>query len=386
MGKNYDALGYYQVLGVSCNAEPSLIKHQYYDKAKYWHPDHNEAPDAVELFQKVSVAYDVLNDAKKRAEYDLLSIVYTEKDFPILGSLKIYKNQSDKQDAALRVLKQRKVKGMFSKCEIKETKDICNIKEAGNMVLSTSISNWLGGWWGKGGFQKTINAIKFNIQAAKAMDMDNLKLLIHNAVAYEQEGNTEMAWIYAKQAEAMARFDMQISQQIAKYIDILNFVPEKIVTIPYWNAKELKNRQFLFPSIVGLFAVLFVLLLFTQQGWLKLNRNVSDGYYEAVMISGRIVPSDMVESHIMKVDSVATNQDYLYHLNKNCTIYYGPDTRYTPMREGVQGQTVRVTGYTLNKAWFRIMLDSGEIGYVHKNNLEKGIGNPIPARSQVYKG
>lgn len=385
MGK-YDALGYYEVLGVAPDADAALIKRQYYEKAKFWHPDHNEAPNALELFQKVSVAYEVLNDVKKRAEYDLLSIVYNEKDFPTLGSLKIYKNQSDKNDAALRVLKQRKVKASFSKCEVKETKDICNIKEAGNMVLSTSISNWLGGWWGKGGFNKTIDAIKFNMQAAKALDMDNLKLLLHNAVAYEQENNPEMAWVYAKQAEVMGRFDAQISLQIAKFIEVLNFVPQKKISIPYWNDKELKRRQMLFPSVLAMFVVFALLLACAKQGLLQINKTVSDGYYEAVMISGRIVPSDMVESHIVKVDSDRYSSEYLVHFSRDCTIYYGPDTRYTPMAEGKQGQTVRITGHTFNKAWLRIILDNGEIGYVHKSNLEKGIGNPVPPNSQVYRG
>ncbi|MEE6206732.1 MAG: DnaJ domain-containing protein [Alphaproteobacteria bacterium] len=386
MSGKYDALGYYDVLGVAPDADPALIKRQYYEKAKFWHPDHNEAPNALELFQKVSVAYEVLNDAKKRAEYDLLSIVYTEKDFPTLGSLKIYKNQADKQDAALRVLKQRKVKGKGADCEVKETKDVCNIKEAGNMVLSTSISNWLGGWWGKGGFTKTIDAIKFNIRAAKALDMDNLKLLVHNAVAYKQENNIEMAWIYAKQAEVMGRFDAQISQQITKFIETLDYTPQKKVTIPYWNDTELKRRQFLFPSVLVMFAVFAVLLIFAKQGLFQLNKTVSDGYYEAVMISGRIVPSDMVESHIIKVDSDRNSTEYLVHFSRDCTVYYGPDNRYTPMLEGKQGQTVRITGHTFNKAWLRIMLDNGEIGYVHKSNIEKGIGNPVPPRSQVYRG
>ncbi|MBO6281616.1 MAG: DnaJ domain-containing protein [Alphaproteobacteria bacterium] len=384
--EKYDALGYYEILGVAPDADTALIKRQYYEKAKFWHPDHNENPNAVEFFQKVSVAYEVLNDAKKRAEYDLLSIVYCEKDFPTLGSLKIYKNQSDKTDAALRVLKQRKVKASGSKCEVRETKDICNIKEAGNMVLSTSISNWLCGWWGRGGFNKTINAIKFNMQAAKALDMDNLKLLIHNAVAYEQENNTEMAWIYAKQAEAMVRFDAQTTGQIAKFIEALNFKPQKKITIPYWNDKELKRRQMLFPSVLVMFVVFVLLLSGVKQGLLQVNKTVSDGYYEAVMISGRIVPSDMVESHIIKVDSDGTSREYLVHFKHNCTIYYGPDTRYTPMAEGLEGQTVRITGHTFNKAWLRVVLDNGEIGYVHKSNLEKGMGNPVPSNSQVYRG
>ncbi len=64
MNANYDAKGYYRVLEVSPNAPLSLIKQQYYDRAKFWHPDHNNNPDAVEIFQKISVAYNLLKDQK----------------------------------------------------------------------------------------------------------------------------------------------------------------------------------------------------------------------------------------------------------------------------------------------------------------------------------
>ena len=44
---------------------------------------------------------------------------------------------------------------------------------------------------------------------------------------------------------------------------------------------------------------------------------------------------------------------------------------------------MRVVGYTADKSWFKIIIDNGEAGYVNRKNLKKGIGNPIPPRSQV---
>ena len=378
---NYDSLGYYAVLNADNESTPDFIKRSYYEKAKYWHPDHNTNPKAIEMFQKVSVAYEVLNNPKSRLEYDLLSIVYSQKEFPILGSLKIYKNQKDKDDNALRVLKQRKV----LHGQVKETKDICNIREAGNMVLATSISNWLKGWWGKGGFKKTKAAIRYNLAATEAFDADNLKLLIHNAIAYAQEKNTEMAWVYAKQAEAMAAQNAFVVNKIAQYIDLLAYKPQKTVIIPYWNDKELRTRQYLFPFFLGFVALFVFLLMFVNQGFFSSTLS-SDGYYEAVIIGNRIVPSDMVENHIVKLDTSDTDITALAHFKRDCTIYHGPDTRYSPLANVLKGQTVRITGHTYNKAWYKIVLDNGETGYVHKNNLIKGIGNPVPKGSKVYKG
>lgn len=381
MSKNADALGYYAALEVHPSADSSVIKRQYYEKAKYWHPDHNENPRALEMFQKVSVAYDVLKDEKLRMEYDLLSCVYGESDFPALGSLKIYKNQSGKDDKALRVLRQVTVK----KGNSRESKDICNIREACNMVLSTSINNWLLGWWGKSGFAITKKAIKFNLKEVSADNYDNLKLLIHNAVAYEQENNIEMAWIYAKQAEALAANNEYLRQRIATFADKLGFQPKKTVKIPRWNSAELVRRQYLFPVFLVLCLVMSVLMLFAGQGILSLKSS-EKGYYEERVLSGRLVATDMVENKIMKTDSDAMSKEYLVHLTQNCTIYNGPDVRYSPMVEGKANQTVRITGYTPDKSWYQIMLDNGEMGYIEKNKTQKGIGDPVPFGSHVYKG
>lgn len=381
MSKNADALGYYAALEVHPSADSSVIKRQYYEKAKYWHPDHNENPRALEMFQKVSVAYDVLKDEKLRMEYDLLSCVYGESDFPALGSLKIYKNQSGKDDKALRVLRQVTVK----KGNSRESKDICNIREACNMVLSTSINNWLLGWWGKSGFAITKKAIKFNLKEVSADNYDNLKLLIHNAVAYEQENNIEMAWIYAKQAEALAANNEYLRQRIATFADKLGFRPKKTVKIPRWNSAELVRRQYLFPVFLVLCLVMSVLMLFAGQGILSLKSS-EKGYYEERVLSGRLVATDMVENKIMKTDSDAMSKEYLVHLTQDCTIYNGPDVRYSPMVEGKANQTVRITGYTPDKSWYQIMLDNGEMGYIEKNKTQKGIGDPVPFGSHVYKG
>uniref|UniRef100_A0A7S1ID67 J domain-containing protein n=1 Tax=Eutreptiella gymnastica TaxID=73025 RepID=A0A7S1ID67_9EUGL len=63
---------YYKVLGVSRDAEENDINRAYKKLALKYHPDKN--PDnrekAEENFKKVSEAYDVLSDAKKRKAYD----------------------------------------------------------------------------------------------------------------------------------------------------------------------------------------------------------------------------------------------------------------------------------------------------------------------------
>ena len=68
--KDYMEKDYYATLGVAKDADADLIKKAYRKLARKYHPDHNKEADAESKFKDVSEAYDVLSDAKKRAEYD----------------------------------------------------------------------------------------------------------------------------------------------------------------------------------------------------------------------------------------------------------------------------------------------------------------------------
>ncbi len=61
----------YENLGVSRTASPDEIKKAYRELTKKYHPDRNPGDkQAEERFKDISVAYEVLSDPKKRANYD----------------------------------------------------------------------------------------------------------------------------------------------------------------------------------------------------------------------------------------------------------------------------------------------------------------------------
>src|SRR5690348_5834946 len=64
---------YYEVLGVSRDADDAAVKSAYRKLALMYHPDRNpNNPDAADKFKEASEAYAVLCDSEKRARYDRL--------------------------------------------------------------------------------------------------------------------------------------------------------------------------------------------------------------------------------------------------------------------------------------------------------------------------
>jgi len=61
---------YYEVLGVSREASQDQIKRAFRKKARQYHPDVNDSPDAEAQFKEINEAYAVLSDDQKRAAYN----------------------------------------------------------------------------------------------------------------------------------------------------------------------------------------------------------------------------------------------------------------------------------------------------------------------------
>ncbi len=71
--QQYEALNYYDILGVSCDASFQAIRDAYKKSALRWHPDKNKGneEEAEIYFKLIGEAYETLSDVEKRANYDL---------------------------------------------------------------------------------------------------------------------------------------------------------------------------------------------------------------------------------------------------------------------------------------------------------------------------
>ena len=79
----------YNILDVPIDATTSTIKSKYRKLAIKWHPDKNRdnKEKAEEKFKQISMAYEILSDTDKRANYDKLNINKQKELFDLVKSI-----------------------------------------------------------------------------------------------------------------------------------------------------------------------------------------------------------------------------------------------------------------------------------------------------------
>lgn len=71
---------YYEVLGVSKDADEDTLKKAYRKLAKKYHPDANPGDKEAEAkFKEASEAYSVLSDPQKRQQYDQFAMLHLSR-------------------------------------------------------------------------------------------------------------------------------------------------------------------------------------------------------------------------------------------------------------------------------------------------------------------
>ena len=378
-----DPLGYYEILGVSFDANEQTVKKSYRERAKVWHPDSNPDKDTMENFQKLSVANDVISDEKNRLTYDMLAQAYEKENFPEMFALKVYTNRKGKNDLSVRAIRQQKMIGKLTKSDYRNEKIICNFKEAEKNIFKISAINWLLGWWSLDGLLKTPKIIFDNYRNINQNQKDNLSLLIHNALAYGQENKKNEAYLSAVQAlEYATPYQKGL---LGNFIKSLNITAQP--KIYKWNYGYLKVIQLAIPVVIAIGLVFssgktYKTAADFAESFYKQKKNLN--YYQKVKFGKQETYDDQIVSKIVNISVDLKDMSRLVHVAEDVNVMYGPSDKFDVMRKLEARHTVRLTGYSPDEVWSRIMLDDGQMGFVRSRVLKRGIGREIPPQSKIF--
>ncbi len=372
----YDALGYFSVLGADETTDLETLKILFRERAKFWHPDVNKSPEAMDMFQKLSKAYDTLKNPKTKILYSLLSLIYTEKDFPNLTRLNTYKSAKGIETPYLRVFSISRIE----KGKIQTENLIGTYDDAIGFIKKATIKNFLTGFFSK----KFYKALEHNLNQILSDNHENLKLLVHNAAAFYDEGKLDLAYISALEALSYANQDGKAV--IQKFLNLLS--PVRTLSVQTFDTQKLRKIQL--QPFIQTACILGIMLIILLGAPILLSLSSSQeesekiNYYQKVEVGdGQEITDDLVTSKIFNIPVDLTDSSMLYHITKDIPIMYGPSEKFDILAKAFQNQTVRITGYTPDHSWYRVMIDNGDMGFVPNKYLQKGIGLDIPNQSRI---
>jgi uncharacterized protein YgiM (DUF1202 family) len=115
-----------------------------------------------------------------------------------------------------------------------------------------------------------------------------------------------------------------------------------------------------------------------RKGVTKLNELV-------IYSDGKTTYSDVSVAKIFDIPVNIYDKKQLYYFKKDTIARHGADDNFDVYQNVPKQTTVRVTGYTADGQWSRVMFDSGVMAFVKSDSLEQGIGKEIPLWSKIYK-
>ena len=380
MAKNaYDQLDYFKILNADIDTPDDILRQNYRELAKFWHPDHNKDSNAIDMFQKISVAYDILKDADSRLKYIILSMIYEKKNFPDMNALALLFNMHGQQDVNIRAIHMTEITGKGLTHQSIDKIYYCNPGEAVSVVKSITKHNWFYGFWGITAFFINIRAILQNIFRINSR-RENLQLLMHNALVYAEENKPREAYTSALLARNYASLEEK------KYIDLFikKFQSVTPLTVIKWKFFELIKIQLLYPLVF--FVFLFGALFLYNNSTNSVPRFANSSVKEVVVFNnGQKMYSDVAVTRIIDLPVDIHDIKRLYHTTTKTKAMHGADKSFDVYKIVEKGTTVRITGYTADQKWLRVMFDNGEMAFIEANKLEQGIGNKIPLWSKIYK-
>jgi hypothetical protein len=264
-----DPLEYYSLLGISPTASDAEIKTAFRKRAKDLHPDRNPSPYAVQQFQQLGEAFEVLSNPEARARYDTW---YAENPQESTSAQQtplepIVCSCCGSITAQPRYVIFYQVTSLIAVTIRSPVQGIFCPGCAEGKVLRSTIITWLAGWWGlPWGVIYSVHAIIHNLSGGSKPDDVNARLLIHQAYFFATQNKLNLAHAIAIEAKTFAyRATTNEGFELRNLVDKLLAALESIPVERLQNTWAVPNRPFyLQTAILAIFVVLAGAVLQTQ--------------------------------------------------------------------------------------------------------------------------
>jgi len=346
-----DPQGFYALLGVGPLADAVEIKAAYRYRAKLLHPDYNPADDAADEFLRLSEAWAVLRDPRKRAAYDAqaklpVPVRVLDPNDPTPEALSC--SRCGKVTAQPRYIIFHRVKSFFTSTRRSIIHGIFCRDCADRTAIRASTITWLLGWWGLKGPWVSLKALLANLRGGDQPPADNLRVLLHQAKAFLAKEEVEIARALAQQAQAFARTE-QDRARIAE-VERLAGGPSERKLKSRWD----KGGYAAWAQALPMFAVIAALGV----GGAVLTMHP---YTDQVGADIFVHPAQAGETRHVAVEMLKVRQ--------------GPGPAKPVVALLDRFATVQVVDSVGNGEWARILTQGGVTGYVPSRYLFGGPGS-----------
>lgn len=258
-----DPLGYYSLLGISPTESDVEIKTAFRQRAKELHPDRNPLPHAVQQFQRLNEAYEVLSNPEARARYDTL---YTEIPQESVSSQQtelepITCSCCGQVTAQPRYVIFYQVTSFIFVTIRSPIQGIFCPSCAERKVLRSTIVTWLIGWWGlPRGVVYSLTTIIHNLLGGSKPDDVNARLLIYQAWSFATRNKLDLAHAIAIDAKTLAyRVKTDEGFELRNLVDKLLIALEAATPVKrLQNVWSVPNRPFYLQSVILIAVVALV--------------------------------------------------------------------------------------------------------------------------------
>ena len=388
MSDTLDYEGHYKALGIPPTASADEVKRAFRNLARDLHPDRNPGKDTTAAFQRISSAYEVLKDTKKRADYNAegarrmrdaqaspgqsstapqTSTARSSSSARTTAQSGFSRHQAELRmcascgclSAQPRITYFMAVRGLISVAKTIRKGGVYCPRCAMRTGLTTNLVNWLIGWWALPmGPPRTIEATFTNLAGGYKPMADNVILLYRQALGFHFAGHSKIALGIVEDALRMSpSLDMR-----DKLLTLRQHIGAGRPGPRLRNEWQLAGNPIFWAQLIPV-VVVFVLMLQLVLSFVRVE------FIDFSNIT-RPITSQFDQLLDPKTQDAANDTIPFRVVVDRLPVYAAPNTSAERLGQLLIGAEVPVLPEDAIGGWEAVRLPDGTVGYTAKSGLQ----------------